>query len=111
MAITRAHSIIVAAGGDTPRDLAHELRYLADQLERGELTVGCVGGPSCGSVYSYKHDAAMTHDEYFRQIEAQLEAERPATPLADLHAAPDIAVVGAVKVGAAVVSAGIDTTD
>lgn len=78
MAITRAHSIVVSAGADTPTHLAWELRYLADQIEREELTVGCSGSPSGGSIYSYKHDPAMTHDEYFRQLDAKLEADRAA---------------------------------
>ena len=74
--IERAHTIILKAGGDTARDLARELYSLADKIERGDITVGCIGGPVCGSTYSYKV-TPMTHDEYFRKINERLQSEEP----------------------------------
>lgn len=75
-AIQRAHSLVIVAGGDTAEELAWELRHAADRLERGELTVGCVGGSSAGSTYSYRVAPEQTHDEYFRKINAWLDSER-----------------------------------
>lgn len=69
----RAHTLICKAGGDTPSDLANELRSLALRIERDELTTGCIGGPSCGSIYSYKVAPDQTHDAYFQQIDAWLK--------------------------------------
>lgn len=74
--LRRAHSIVISAGGDTARDLAHELHMLAERVERGEVTKGCGGGPACGSIYSYIHDPSMTHDRYFQEIDRRLSAER-----------------------------------
>jgi len=74
----RKHTIILKAGGDTLRDLASELRALADRLDRDELTVGTSGGPSCGSTYSYRVNPHQTHEQYFLEIEDWLESERQA---------------------------------
>lgn len=73
--IERAHTLIASAGADTARDLARELRHLADLLDRSELTEGCSGSSSGGSVYSYKVRPEQTHDEYFRQLDEWLAAE------------------------------------
>lgn len=70
----RAHTIILKAGGDTSRDLAHELRHLASLIERGQLSIGGGGGPSNGSMYSYRVAPEQTHDAYFRQVEEWLAA-------------------------------------
>jgi hypothetical protein len=72
----RAHRIEIDAGADTAEDLAWELRQLATRLERGDLTRGCIGGPSSGSIYTYTHNPEMTHERYFAEIEAHLAAER-----------------------------------
>lgn len=76
--ISRAHSVVLSAGADTAQDLAWELRHMADLIERGELTVGCIGGPSAGTTYSYRVSPEQTHDEYFRQINDALTAGREA---------------------------------
>jgi hypothetical protein len=72
----RAHTIICKMGGDTARDLAHELRHLADQIDRGQLTVGCGGGPSGGGIWSYRVAPEQTHDVYFQQVAAWLAEKR-----------------------------------
>lgn len=68
----RAFSIVLTAGADTAEDLAWELRHLSDDIERGQLTVGCRGSSSSGSVYSYR-ERPITHDEYFAAIDAELQ--------------------------------------
>ncbi|WP_029029859.1 hypothetical protein [Salinarimonas rosea] len=68
---TRAHTLILSAGGDTADDLACELRSLATALERGELTEGTAGSPSHGSIYSYKR-REVSHAQYFAELEAWL---------------------------------------
>lgn len=70
----RAHTIVAKAGADSARDLAYELRRLAEMIERGELTTGCSGSPSGGAVYSYRV-SPMTHDAYFEAIAEALSAE------------------------------------
>jgi len=79
----RAHELICKIGADTAERLADELRTLAMMVERNELSVGCVGGPTCGALYSYKHDADMTHDRYFQEINASLESARAVEQTAD----------------------------
>lgn len=71
----RAHTIVVSAGADTARDLAWELRRLADLIDREQLSVGCSGAPFGGSLYSYKHQPEMTHDAYFTAIDEWLASE------------------------------------
>ena len=80
MTIERAHTLILKAGADTAKDLAHELRHIASQIDRGELTVGCIGGSSAGTLYSYRVAPEQTHDEYFRQINEMLERESARRP-------------------------------
>jgi len=71
----RAHTLVVSMGADTVVDLAWGLRHMADDIERGRLTVGCSGSPSVGSAYSYRIRPEQTHDVYFEQLNAWLEAE------------------------------------
>ncbi len=75
----RAHSLIVSIGADTAKDLAWELRNMAANIERGEMTVGTMGGGSVGSTYSYRIRPEQTHDRYFQEIDAWLEAEKSKT--------------------------------
>ena len=76
----RAHSLIVSVGADTAKDLAWELREMARKIERGEMTVGTMGGGSVGSTYSYRIRPEQTHDKYFQDIDAWLEAKKSETP-------------------------------
>jgi len=80
LAPERAHTVIVKAGADTASDLAWELRRLADQIERGQLTVGCSGAPSGGSEYSYRIAPEQTHDAYFQQVNAWLASLKGVQP-------------------------------
>ncbi len=79
MKIERAHTLICTVGADTLADLCGELREMARKLERGEMTVGCMGGPSVGTTYSYRVRPEQTHEKYFEDIEAWLTAERAAS--------------------------------
>lgn len=72
----RGHELICKIGGDNAERVADELRSLAMRLERGEITQGCIGGSDVGSLYSYVHRPEMTHDKYFADLKAHLEAEK-----------------------------------
>ena len=71
----RAHSLILKAGGDSAEELARELESLAFRLRTEGLTVGCGGGPSASSIYSYRVAPTQTHELYFRQVDAWLAAK------------------------------------
>ena len=71
----RAHSLIAKVGADTAKDLARELRFMADRIDMDELSQGCGGGPSAGSIYSYKV-RPVSHDDYFRRVAAWLAARK-----------------------------------
>ena len=75
----RAHVLIAKFGADTAERLADELRFMADQIDREQLSTGCSGSPSGGAIYSYKVRPEQTHDAYFEQIEVWL-AKRKADP-------------------------------
>jgi len=70
----RAHVLNAEVQADTVQAVDAELRRLATRVERGELTAGCVGGPDCGTSYAYRHDATVTHDSFFEQVDAYLAA-------------------------------------
>ena len=76
----RAHELAVRIGADTAKDLAWSLRRRADGVERGELTRGCSGGPSCGWTYAYRHDPAMTHEQYFADVDVYLARDTDRNP-------------------------------
>jgi hypothetical protein len=71
----RAHTLICSIGADTAGDLAAELRFMSDRILRGELSAGCIGGPSAGAMYSYRVAPEQTHDAYFQQVDAWLVAK------------------------------------
>lgn len=69
----RMHTLIAKIGADSRDDLVFGLRQMANDLERGQLTEGCSGSPSVGTIYSYKVRPEQTHDAYFRQLEEALK--------------------------------------
>lgn len=75
----RAHVLIAKFGADTAERLADELRYMADQIDREQVTTGCSGSPSAGTIYSYKIRPEQTHDAYFEQVEAWLTEQNQMT--------------------------------
>jgi len=79
--VKRAHSLALAIGADTKDDLVAELHHIAERVARDDLTIGGMGGPSCGYTYAYHHDPDMTHDRYFELIDIELaEARSAASP-------------------------------
>lgn len=69
----RAHVLIAKVSADSAERLADELRFLADQIDRNQLTTGCSGSSSGSSIYSHKVNPEQTHDRYFQQLNAWLE--------------------------------------
>jgi hypothetical protein len=76
----RAHVLIAKFGADTAERLAIELRLMADQIDREQLSTGCIGSPTGGAIYSYKIRPEQTHDVYFSQIENWLSDQRMSPP-------------------------------
>jgi len=74
----RAHTLIAKIGANTAEDLAWALRHMADDIQRGELTEGCSGSPSAGTIYSYKVRPEMTKSRYFSELDAYLDREADA---------------------------------
>jgi hypothetical protein len=72
----RAHVLIAKVGADTAERLADELRFMADQIDREQLSTGCSGSPSGGAIYSYKIRPEQTHDAYFEQVETWLAQQK-----------------------------------
>ena len=73
--LERAHTLIAKFRADTRETLADELRMFADSLDRDQVSVGIVSGPSGGAIYSYRVQPDQTHDRYFEQINAMLKKE------------------------------------
>lgn len=71
----RAHTLVLVMGADTQERLADDLEHMANDIRRGQLTVGCYGSPGAGATYSYRVQPEQTHDLYFQQVDAWL-AER-----------------------------------
>lgn len=76
----RAHVLIAKFGADTASRLADELRFMADHIDRGQISTGCSGSPSAGVIYSYKIRPEQTHDAYFEQIETWLAGRKTNAP-------------------------------
>ncbi len=72
----RAHELIIKIGADTKLDLINELNNFANRIARDELTHGIIGGYGAGAIYSYRHDPNQTHELYFQQLSAILDAGR-----------------------------------
>jgi hypothetical protein len=68
----RAHVFACRIGADTQEDLIRTLLDFVADIRSGGLSAGCSGSPSDGTIYAYRHDPAMTHDEYFRQLDTYL---------------------------------------
>jgi hypothetical protein len=57
--------------------LIADIHGIAERLERGELTRGCMGGSTSGYSYEYSVDESWTHDRYFDAINETLRAKEP----------------------------------
>lgn len=73
----RKVEIVLKIGADSRRDLASALYNLSIAVDRDEVNVGTgvSGGPNSGWMYDYREDG-LEHEEYFRQLDAYLEAQR-----------------------------------
>lgn len=54
--------------GDSVKDIVIYLNNFIYQLEIGEISDGCSGGVSSGSVYKLRENPEMTHEKYFQEI-------------------------------------------
>ncbi len=61
---------------DSVESLIGDLRYFQTEIARGQLTAGVSGGYSSGSIYALRTNPDATHESYFRELEAMLEAEK-----------------------------------
>lgn len=61
---------------DTRQEMVRALYFMAERLERGELTVGVSGGYGSGCAYEYIEGEHPTHEEYFAQLHAYLDAKK-----------------------------------
>lgn len=86
----RAHVLVAKFSADTIDQLADELRGFVDRLLMGLATTGVSGGPTAGSIYSYKVRPDQTHDVYFTAVEAWLEERRAAGACAVQEAAASL---------------------
>lgn len=81
----RAFRLTLALEADTRSDLASALNSLAYEVDSDQLTVGCSGSPSSGAIYELLRDPDMTHEKYFEELRAYLEAAK-ASQSADVKA-------------------------
>lgn len=72
----RAHELICKIGADSKDGLIAEIENFARRIAMNDITNGVMGGYSSGAIYSYRHDPDMTHDRYFQELNAKLEADR-----------------------------------
>lgn len=72
----RAVRLTLRLDADDIQELARSLCRIADSAERGELTVGCCGGPDSGYIYELLQDPTMTHDAYHAALRAYLDERR-----------------------------------
>lgn len=70
----RAVTLTLDLQADTRNGIISDLEHIIRQIERGEMTTGCVGGPTSGYRYAYQEHGEPTHSEYFRQVTAWLAA-------------------------------------
>lgn len=73
----RAVRLTLRLDADDLHELARALYAIGDNAERGELTVGCSGGPSSGYIYELLQDPTMTHDIYHQALRDYLAAKEP----------------------------------
>lgn len=74
--IRRAFVLTLTVGADTRRALAGALYNLAYRVEAEEITEGVSGGYDSGYTYKLDVDESITHDSYFEELNAYLDAKR-----------------------------------
>lgn len=80
MAPERKVVFLLKVGADDRQSLANALWSIADQIERREINgpTGVSGGYDSGYIYEFREGDGPSHDEYFEQLNAHLEAQRGA---------------------------------
>jgi hypothetical protein len=76
MAIERQHVFMAKIQADDKRGLVAELRFLAQRLERNEVSAGVSGGVTSGCIYAYRENPDQTHENYFRELDEEFETEK-----------------------------------
>lgn len=76
----RAFRLTLRLDADTAMDLANALFNLSVRADRGELTVGTSGGSSSGYSYELLHSPEQTHEKYFAELNAYLDAALTPAP-------------------------------
>ena len=74
----RAVRLTMKLTADDRQALANALYNIACQVERGEMTTGVSGGCDSGFIYELIENDHPTHDEYFIQLRAYLDAKKEA---------------------------------
>jgi hypothetical protein len=84
----RACVLTVKIEADSPLQMVRAVNCLADGISRGELSTGCWGSPDHGAIYEYMESDSPTHDEYFAQLRAYLDAKHAPKPSDTSHQPP-----------------------
>lgn len=89
----RAFELEITIGGDTWADVLRDVRDLASHIpEHGPACNSVSGGPGGNHIVTVRVDETMTHDRYFKELDAYLEETKKAENLVplDRSAEPDI---------------------
>jgi hypothetical protein len=71
----RAYRLTLELGADTAQDMAWALRNLAHRIECEKIAgAGTWGGPTDGANYELLTDPTMTHQRFFADLHAYLDA-------------------------------------
>lgn len=75
----RALRLTLELGADTRQDMVWALRNLAARVERDELAGnGVWGGATDGGIWELLTDPSMTHERFFAELNAYLDAKKAA---------------------------------
>lgn len=76
---SRALMLTMKLGADDRAEMADVLRSMADRIEAGDMGgIGMHGAPHSGAVYELLTDPTMTHERYFRELQAYLRGKENA---------------------------------
>lgn len=66
-------------GADDRRAIIGALRHIEFLISSEQMTTGCSGGYDCGYDYELRENPEMTHDRFFNELQAYLDAKREET--------------------------------
>lgn len=73
----RQHTLLLKLSADSREELVHALTQIAIEADRGQdAGVAISGGPGYSFVMQRHVNPDMTHDKYFKQLEADLDELR-----------------------------------